>query len=65
MKKSYLDYFLLAQTKLQKPATIVIDDVKKFRHKMENLYTYLDEHNIPYTLHEVDEDDATMVIAIE
>lgn len=65
MKKSYLDYFLLVQTKLLKPATIVIDDVKKFRHKMENLYTYLDEHNILYTLHEVDDDDATMVIAVE
>ncbi len=65
MKKSYLDYFLLVQTKLHKPATIVIDDVKKFRHKMENLYTYLDEENIVYSLHEVDEDDATMVITIE
>lgn len=65
MKKSYLDYFLLIQTKLQKPATIVIDDVKKFRHKMENLYTYLDEHSILHTLHEVDEDDATMVIVVE
>jgi hypothetical protein len=32
---------------------------------MENLYTYLDEENITYSLHEVDEDDATMVITIE
>ncbi len=64
MKKSYLDYYLLIQPKLVSPAMIIVDDVKKFRYKMENFYNYLSEKKIEYTLYEVDDDDATMIILL-
>ena len=43
---------------------IIVDDVKKFRYKMENFYNYLSEKKIEYTLYEVDDDDATMIILL-
>jgi hypothetical protein len=63
MKRECLDYLLLALPKLTEDALIVIDDVEKFRYKMEDLYTYLDEKNIPYTLEKTDPDDSVMILA--
>lgn len=40
----------------------MIDDVIKFRHKMENLYEYLGENNIVYEILQIDEDDGIMMI---
>ncbi len=62
MKREYLDYLLLSLTKLTPDAMIVIDDVEKFRDKMENLYGYLDSHNIEYILEKTDIDDSIMII---
>jgi hypothetical protein len=63
MKREYLDYLLLSLPKLTSDATIVIDDVEKFRDKMENLFTYLDEEDIKYTLVKTDVDDSIMIIS--
>jgi predicted O-methyltransferase YrrM len=63
MKREYLDYLLLTLPKMRKDALIVIDDVEKYREKMENLYEYLDENNIKYTIHKTDVDDSIMTIA--
>lgn len=62
LKKASLDFFLLSWKKLSSPGIIVIDDVVKFRHKMENLYSYLDEKTINYKVVMVDPDDGIMLI---
>ena len=62
LKKASLDFFLLSWEKLTENGIIVIDDVVKFRHKMENLYTYLDEKTISYEVVMVDPDDGIMLI---
>ena len=62
MKKEYLNYLLLTVPKMTTDALIVIDDVEKFRDKMEDLYTWLDENEIPYRLEKTDTDDSIMII---
>ena len=62
MKREYLQYLLLALPKMTPDALIVIDDVEKFRDKMENLYTYLEEREIPYQIEKTDTDDSVMII---
>ena len=47
---------------LNPQATIVIDDVLKWKHKMQPFYEYLAAHNIHYELFNTDSDDAIMVI---
>ncbi len=41
---------------------IIIDDVIKFKSKMQDCYDFLDNNNIPYTLHQLDSDDGILVI---
>lgn len=62
MKREYLDYLLLSLRKLTEDAIIVIDDVEKFRDKMENLYSYLEINTIPYKLEKTDIDDSIMIL---
>jgi predicted O-methyltransferase YrrM len=62
MKREYLDYLLLSLPKLTDDAIIVIDDVEKFRDKMENLFWFLDESGIKYTLEKTDADDSIMIL---
>jgi len=62
MKREYLDYLLLALPLMTHDALIIIDDVEKFRDKMENLYAWLEKNKIPYTLEKTDVDDSIMII---
>ena len=62
MKREYLAYLLLTLPKCTPDALIVIDDVEKFRDKMENLYEWLAKYSIPYTLEKTDVDDSIMLI---
>ncbi len=62
MKKEYLHYLLLTLPKMTHDALIVIDDVEKFRDKMQDLYTWLEENHIPYQLEKTDIDDSIMII---
>lgn len=62
MKKEYLAYFLLVLPLMTPDAIIVIDDVEKFRDKMEDLYSYIESHHIPYRLEKTDVDDSIMII---
>jgi hypothetical protein len=43
-------------------ALIIIDDVEKFRDKMEDLYSWLENNKIPYILQKTDIDDSIMII---
>lgn len=62
LKKATLDFFLLARKKLKSWGIIIIDDVMKFRHKMEDLYSYLEKQSIPYRLEKIDDDDGIMIL---
>lgn len=62
MKKEYLNYLLLSLPKMTNDAIIVIDDVEKFRDKMENLYSWIEDNHIPYRLEKTDTDDSIMLI---
>lgn len=62
MKKASLQFFLLTWNKIQPSWSIIIDDVIKFRHKMKDLYEYLENKNISYEIVKVDEDDWIMII---
>lgn len=62
MKREYLDYLLLSLPKMTPDALIVIDDVEKFREKMENLYLYLEDRSIPYKVEKTDSDDSIMIL---
>lgn len=41
---------------------IIIDDVIKFKSKMQDCYDFLDNNKIPYSLHQLDSDDGILVI---
>jgi predicted O-methyltransferase YrrM len=62
MKKEYLQYLLLILPKMTPDAWIVIDDVVKFRDKMEDLYDFLDRNHIEYNICSTDPDDGIMII---
>lgn len=62
MKREYLDYLLLVLPKCTPDAIIIIDDVEKFRDKIESLYDWLTERKISYTLEKTDEDDSIMIL---
>lgn len=62
MKKEYLQYLLIILSKCTADAIIIIDDVEKFRDKMNDLYTWLENHNVPYRLEKTDIDDSIMII---
>ncbi|MDD2693645.1 MAG: class I SAM-dependent methyltransferase [Candidatus Gracilibacteria bacterium] len=62
MKKEYLQYLLVILSKCTPDAIIVIDDVEKFRDKMEDLYFWLSDNKIQYTLEKTDEDDSIMIL---
>ena len=62
MKKEYLAYLLLILPKMTTDAMIVIDDVVKFRDKMEDLYDFLDRNHIEYNICSTDPDDGIMII---
>lgn len=62
MKKEYLQYLLIILSKCTPDAIIVIDDVEKFRDKMEDLYSWLSENKIQYRLEKTDADDSIMIL---
>jgi predicted O-methyltransferase YrrM len=63
MKKEYLDYLLAVLPKCSSDAIIVIDDVEKFRNKMENLYEWLDRREVEYRIIKTDSDDSIMILS--
>ncbi len=63
IKKSTLDFFHLVGPKLAKNGVIVVDDVLKFKYKMEDFWNFMS--NTPdwnHTIYPLDEDDGIMVI---
>lgn len=62
MKREYIDYFRLSLSKITKNGLFIIDDVVKFRDKMEDFYVFLEKEKIPYRLEMTDPDDGIMII---
>jgi len=62
LKKASLTFLKLVWDKTIPGSTIIIDDVIKFRYKMEDLYEYLETENISYELIKTDSDDGIMKI---
>jgi len=65
LKKESLNFLKLIWDKTLSGGTIIIDDVIKFRYKMESLYSYLETQKIPYKVIQIDEDDGIMIIKKE
>lgn len=58
-----LDFFVHARRLAAPGALIVIDDVIKFKDKMQNFYDYLAHHKIDYQIEHIDDDeDGVMLI---
>jgi predicted O-methyltransferase YrrM len=62
MKREYIDYFQLSLPKVTNSGLFIIDDVVKFRDKMEDFYEFLETEQIPYEIHYTDPDDGIMII---
>ncbi len=62
MKKEYGEYMRLLKPLIHKKTTIVVDDIIKFRHKMEDFFEFLEKGEYEYTIVPVDEDDGVMLL---
>jgi len=47
---------------VHKNTHIIIDDVMKFKEKMQDCYDLLDKNNIEYKIEKIDEDDGILII---
>ena len=62
-KSQTLDLYLRARELAAPNALIVVDDVVKFKHKMQNFYDYLTQNHMHYRIHPLpDDDDGVMLI---
>lgn len=62
LKKASLCFLKLVWDKTEKWGIIIIDDVIKFRHKMEDLYEYVEAKGLNYEIIQIDSDDGIMKI---
>lgn len=61
-KSSTLDFFIRARKLATDDALIVVDDVLKFKDKMQRFYDYLEANGITHRIEQVDADDGVMLI---
>ncbi len=62
MKKRSKDFLELIWDKVEKDWIIIIDDVIKFKEKMQSLYNFLEEQKINYNVIPIDPDDWIIMI---
>lgn len=62
MKKRSKDFLELVWDKVKKDWVIIIDDVIKFKEKMQSLYDYLEIKKIEYNIIPIDSDDWIIMI---
>jgi predicted O-methyltransferase YrrM len=63
IKKSTKEFFQLFSPRLEKKGIIVIDDVIKFKDKMQDFYDFLaTQSEWAYTVHQLDKDDGIMTL---
>ncbi len=56
------EFFDLSYPLVSPGGVIIIDDVIKYRWKMNNFHEYLESASIPYEIVQTDEDDGIMLI---
>lgn len=61
-KSETLQYLQILAPYLQTTTHIIIDDVIKFKSKMQDCYDFLDKNKIHYTVEQLDEDDGILII---
>lgn len=61
-KSETLDYLTKLTHTIHPLTTIIIDDVIKFKEKMQATYDYLDKQAITYHITQLDQDDGVMMI---
>lgn len=61
-KKSYAEYFEMIVGYVSDTAIIILDDVIKYKSKLQWLYSYLDKNKINYKIIQLDDGDGVMVI---
>lgn len=64
MKKQYLDYLRIILPFMSNNSVIIMDDVIKFKFRMNELYLFLEKNQINYSLNQIDEDDGVIMIQI-
>jgi len=62
LKKESLNFLKIIWDMALPGAIIIIDDVIKFRYKMESLYEYVESENLDYKIIQIDTDDGIMII---
>lgn len=61
-----LDFFTRARALATDDALIIIDDVLKFKDKMQNFYAYLERERVVYRIEQIDDDeDGVMLIDLQ
>jgi predicted O-methyltransferase YrrM len=61
-KSQYWDYMMKIRNLLDTSATIIIDDVIKYHHKIYWLYDFLQKNQINYEIIQLDQDDWVILI---
>lgn len=61
-KSETLEYLTLLRHYIHQDTHIIIDDVIKFKSKMQDCYNFLDKHQIPYQVEQLDKDDGILII---
>lgn len=61
-KSETLQYLLILSRYIHPDTHIIIDDVIKFKSKMQDFYDFLDKHHIPYSIEQLDSDDGILII---
>jgi len=61
-KKHTKEFLRITWSKVKKRGIIMVDDVIKFKEKMEGFYEYLEERGIVYNVLPIDADDGCMMI---
>ncbi len=61
-KSETLQYLTILAKYIHEYTHIIIDDVIKFKSKMQDFYDFLDKNNISYYIEQLDEDDGILII---
>ena len=64
-KSQYGDYMQKIQTHLSKKNTLLLDDVIKYQHKLNWLYSFLSENQLNYKIYDTEPGDGVMLIENE
>ncbi len=62
MKRHYLNYFFKANQYCKNNCIFLFDDVIKYKHKIQNLYKFLEKNQINYKIFKSEDGDWVLII---